>query len=45
MPATWANYFDRTTAMARVEDAIEHHMKVVLEDWELYRTTAGKGAA
>jgi hypothetical protein len=23
--------------MARVEDLIEHNMKAVLEDWELYR--------
>jgi hypothetical protein len=45
-PTTWlasvnAGYvgecFDRATAMARVEDLIEHNMKAVLEDWELYR--------
>src|SRR5262249_24449592 len=29
-------YFDRATAMARVEDTIEHK-KLVLEDWEVYR--------
>jgi hypothetical protein len=38
-------FFDRMTAMARVEDTIEHHMKTVLEDWELYRTIKGKGSA
>ena len=31
-------YFDRATAMARVEDTIEHK-KLVLEDWEVYRAT------
>jgi hypothetical protein len=30
--------------MARVDDAIEHHMESALEDWELYRTTKGRGA-
>jgi hypothetical protein len=23
--------------MVRVEEAIEHHMRAVLEDWELYK--------
>ncbi len=32
---------DRESAMARVEADIEHHMEMVLHDWELYR--AGKG--
>jgi hypothetical protein len=45
-PTTWpasvnagyvGEYFDRSTAMARVEDLIEHNMKAVLEDWQLYR--------
>jgi hypothetical protein len=45
-PTTWlasvnagylGEYFDRATAMARVEDVIEHNMKAALEDWELYR--------
>jgi hypothetical protein len=45
-PTTWlasvnagyvGEYFDRVTAMARVEDLIEHNMKAALEDWELYR--------
>jgi hypothetical protein len=45
-PTTWlasvnagyrGEYFDRATAMARVEDTIEHNMKLVLEDWEMYR--------
>jgi hypothetical protein len=53
-PTTWlasvnasylGEYFDRTTAMARVEDAIKHHMRTVLEDWALYRTTKDEGAA
>jgi hypothetical protein len=30
-------YFDRAIAMTRVEETIGHHMKAVLEDWELYR--------
>ena len=39
-PTTWlasvnAGYV--ATAMARVEDLIEHNMKAVLEDWKLYR--------
>jgi hypothetical protein len=47
-PTTWlaslnagylGEYFDRATAMARVEDTIEHNMKLVLEDWEMYRAT------
>jgi hypothetical protein len=45
-PTTWlasvntgyvGEYFDRAMATARVEDLIEHNMKAVLEDWELYR--------
>jgi hypothetical protein len=47
-PTTWlasvnagylGEYFDRATAIARVEDTIEHNMKLVLEDWEMYRAT------
>ena len=30
-------YLDRQTAMARVEECIEHAMEVVLKDGELYR--------
>jgi hypothetical protein len=53
-PTTWlasvnagylGEYFDRASAMARVEDAIEHHMKTVLEDWELYRAIKARGTA
>jgi hypothetical protein len=45
-PVTWlasmnatylGEYSDREEAMARVEGDIEHHVKVVLEDWEAYR--------
>jgi hypothetical protein len=45
-PTTWlasvnagylGEFFDRAIAMVRVEETIEHHMKAVLEDWELYR--------
>jgi hypothetical protein len=45
-PTTWlasvnagylGEFFDRGIAMVRVEETIEHHMKAVLEDWELYR--------
>jgi hypothetical protein len=36
MPATSVS-FDRSTAMARVEDVIEHNMRAALEDRELYR--------
>ena len=25
--------------MARVEDTIEHNMKLMLEDWKMYRAT------
>ncbi len=48
-PSTWlasvnasylGEYLDRETAMARVEEAIEHAMALVLYDWGLYR--AGK---
>ena len=51
-PTTWlaavnagylGEYFDRSAAMARVEEIIEHHMKRTLEDWEIYRATKGKG--
>ncbi len=31
---------DRESAMARVEEDIEHHMEMVLHDWDLHR--AGK---
>ena len=52
-PTTWlasvnasylGEYFDRAAAMSRVEEAIERHMRTVLEDWEFYRTAKGKGA-
>lgn len=52
-PTTWlasvnagylGEYFDQATAMARVEDVIEHNMKAALEDWQLYRTTKGNAA-
>ena len=45
-PATWlasvnaaylGEYPDRSAAMARVEADIEHHMELVLHDWERYR--------
>jgi hypothetical protein len=29
---------DRESAMARVETDIEHHMQIVLHDWELYQS-------
>jgi hypothetical protein len=47
-PTTWlasvnagylGEYFDRATAMARVEDTIEHNMKLALEEREMYRAT------
>jgi hypothetical protein len=50
-PTTWlasvnagylGEYFERSAAMARVEETIEHHMKLTLEDWEMYRATKGK---
>ena len=31
--------------MERVEDTIEHNMKLVLEDWEMYRATKERGTA
>ena len=49
-PTTWlasinagylGEYFDRATAMARIEETIEHHMKTALGDWELYCATKG----
>lgn len=45
-PSTWiasvnaaflGEHLDRGSAMARVEADIEHHMEMVLHDWELYR--------
>lgn len=48
-PVTWlasmnttylGEYLNREEAIARVEADIEHHMSMVLHDWELYR--AGK---
>jgi hypothetical protein len=33
---------DRESAMARVEADIEHHMEMVLHDWELYQAAKGK---
>ena len=44
-PTTWlaavnagylGEYFDRSSAMARVEEMIEHHMKAAVTDWEAY---------
>ena len=44
-PPTWlasvnaaylGEYLDRATAMARVEEDIEHNMQMVLDDWGLY---------
>jgi hypothetical protein len=53
-PTTWlasindgylGEYFDRPTAMARVEDTMEHNMKLVLEDWEMYRVNKAQRTA
>jgi hypothetical protein len=35
-------YLERESAVAWVEADIEHHMEMVLHDWELYQ--AGKGS-
>jgi hypothetical protein len=31
--------------MARVEDTMEHNMKLVLEDWEMYRVNKAQRTA
>jgi hypothetical protein len=50
-PPTWlasvnaaylGDYFDRDSAIARVEKYIEHNMQLVLPEWELYQATKGK---
>jgi hypothetical protein len=52
-PTTWlasvnasylGEYFERSAAMARVEEVIEDHMRAVLADWELYRAAAQEKA-
>jgi hypothetical protein len=40
-----SKYLDRANAMARVEDTIEHQMKIVLEDWKVDRDARAKGVA
>jgi hypothetical protein len=47
-PSTWlasvnsaylAEYVDRTAAMTRVEQEIQHNMEMVLHDWALYQSS------
>ncbi len=51
-PQTWlasvnasyvGEYFDRASAMARVEECIQHDMKMVLHDWGLYQAARKAG--
>lgn len=51
-PPTWlasinagflGEYNDRESAMARVEEDIEHNMQMVLHDWQAYEAAKGKG--